>query len=163
MLKIGKGRKKKGKEKERKKNNLETSTEKIHKFIIVHFQVPAASWEIFLRKSGRICPTPSRLRQKHSLLCVAHAFANPVLSALRNEIYTLSMSKVTVLISQLHPQRAKSGRILTLLLRGRTQALSTPPHPPAPLIFYFNLPHFIPVTFKANPTRKKYNGQDQKK
>jgi len=46
--------KEKKKEKERRKTKLETSNGKIHKFLLVHFQVPAASWEMFLRKSGRI-------------------------------------------------------------------------------------------------------------
>lgn len=54
-LKIGKGKRKGGKK--RKKNNLETSNEKTHKFIIGHFQVVAASWEMDLRESGRLCHT----------------------------------------------------------------------------------------------------------
>lgn len=70
-LKIGKGKKKGGKEKERKKNNLETSNEKTHKFIIGHFQMVAASWEMDLRESrSSVAPDKAEANVLYSILLV---------------------------------------------------------------------------------------------
>lgn len=54
MLKISKG--KKEKKYKRKKNNLETNDEKVHKFINRVFSNASCTLENFLGRSERICP-----------------------------------------------------------------------------------------------------------
>lgn len=141
-----------------KKDYLGTSSERIHKFLALHFQVLAASWE---KEKQRICATLTRLRQKSSLPCFAAAFANPAGGVSRNQLCAPSTSKAVVLILQLSPQQARSAWNFTLLLSCRTQPPATPPYSPALLISACNLSHFTPVKFpscskvKAHTARRK--------
>lgn len=68
MLKISKEKKEKYK---RKKNNVETNNEKVHKFINSVFSNASCTLENFLGRSERICPhlQEAEARELSAVLC----------------------------------------------------------------------------------------------